>query len=792
MKKSVFNSVIKDLGPILWRNIFSLVVVIIGGLSLILIALGDLRDGIFLAVVILINIIIGIIQEIRSKITLEKLQITTASKYSILRDHKKHIVYSEEIKSKDIVELRLGDQVPVDGIITDSQMCECNEALLSGESNNISKRVGDTLLAGSIIVAGSAKLVARKPKSESYIAVMTQNLKRYQRNLSPIQKSMLKFIQIMAMALVVIALVILAKSYIQSEPLVIAIKQIAAIAATIIAEGLILTSTIFFTYGAIRMSRKKVLLQQINAIENLGRVSIVCLDKTGTLTQNQPIFDKIEYYSSDPVEISNTKKLITSYIYKESAITAVIQALRNEFKRSSTFKIINFVPFSSERKYAAFEHVGSDKKVFVGASEYFTPNLDEHQKKWAEDKIKLYSKQAKRVLMIATAISGELDDPKSLKGLEINGLIIMDNPLKESSKEVVRFLQKRGLQLLVISGDNSKTVRAIADRANIAHDNRVISGSQVEAMTKTELIQAIKKQPLFARILPSQKERIVKAAQTMGLTAMVGDGANDALAIKTADVGVAMFSGSSASRQTADIVLLDNSFATIPKGIGLSDSIITTLEMVASLFFSRVWTGVFLIFGTLLMDINYPFTPRNITLLNLFIIGFPVVLWGAWPRNRIRSIHDKSFLARTLPFSIVNALIIATTTLVTYYLGSIVLHTDLAQLSMIVYSVFVIMSIFTISLIPESIGVMKDRLQTAAIWFSFGVIALILMFFNSNIGIAQFFGLSPLSIRYIVFAASFAMLGAILQKIAVRIELSDKLMYKLKILLPKRNNTRTN
>jgi len=791
MKKSVFRSVIKDLGPILWRNIFSLVVIIIGGLSVILIILGDLRDGVFLAVVILINIVIGIIQEIRSKITLEKLQITTASRYNILRNHKKHIVFSEEIRPKDVVELGLGDQVPVDGIISDSQMCECNEALLSGESDNISKRAGDTLLAGSIIVAGSAKMVARKPKNESYITVMTQSLKRYQRNLSPIQKSMLKFIQIMAITLVVIAIVILTKSYIQSEPLVIAIKQIAAIAATIIAEGLILTSTIFFTYGAIRMSRKKVLLQQINAIENLGRVSMVCLDKTGTLTQDQPIFDKIEYFSSKPDETSNTKKLIRSYIYKESAATAVIQALRAEFDESTTFKIIDFLPFSSERKYAALEIADSNKKVFIGASEYFTPKLDKHQKKWAKEKIKLYSKQAKRVLIVATALSAELDDPKSVKGLEVNGLIIMDNPLKESSKEVVRFLQKRGVQLLVISGDNSKTVRAIADRANITHGNRVISGSQVESMTRSELMQAIRKQPLFARILPSQKERIIKAAQVMGLTAMVGDGANDALAIKAADVGVAMFSGSSASRQTADIVLLDNSFATIPKGIGLSDSIITTLEMIASLFFSRVWTGVFLIFGTLLIDINYPFTPRNITLLNLFIIGFPVVLWGAWPRNRIRSIHDKSFLARTLPFSIVNALIIATTTLLTYYLGSIVLHTDLVELSMIAYSVFVIMSIFTISLIPESIGVMKDRLQTAVIWLSFGVIALILIFFNSNTGIAQFFGLSPLSIRYIIFAVSFAMLGAILQKIAVRIELSDKLMNKLKIFSSKKNNTRT-
>lgn len=790
MRKSVFKSVLRDLGPILWRNIFSLVVIIIGGLSMVLIILGDLRDGIFLAVVILVNIIIGIIQEIRSRITLEKLQLTTATKYNIVRGKQNLVVYSEQIESGDIVELSLGDQVPVDGVISVSEMCECNEALLSGESNNISKRVADNLLAGSIIVAGSAKLVARKPMSESYISVMTQSLKRYNRNLSPIQKSMLKFIQLMAVVLAIIAAIILLKTFVYSESFTLAVRQIAAIAATIIAEGLILTSTVFFTYGAIRMSRKKVLLQQINSIENLGRVSIMCLDKTGTLTENKPVFEQLECYSDDLKNKDHLKKLVTTYIYKESATTTTIQALREAFKKHSTLNVLEFLPFSSERKYAGFIYGSSKEIVVVGASEYFVSKLNKTQKKWALEKLKQYGDEAKRVLMVANASSGDLNNPSSLKDVKLNGIVIMDNPLKKSSKEVVRFLQKRGLQLLVVSGDSPKTVKAIADRANIYHKNKVISGSQVETMTKQELIHAIKQQPLFARILPSQKERIIQASQTMGLTAMVGDGANDALAIKTADVGVAMFSGSSASRQTADIVLLDNSFATLPKGIELSDSIITTLEMIATLFFSRVWSGVFLIFGTLVIGVNYPFTPRNITLLNLFIIGFPILLWGIWPRNRIRNIYDKSFLRRTLPFSILNASIIAVCALVAYYLGSIMLNASSVELSMIAYSVFVIMSIFTIALIPEAIGTLKDRLQTIFIWCSFGVIALILVAFNSSRSIAGFFGLTPLSFKYIIFAISFAGIGTVVQKWAVHIELSEYIVKKLRRFRPKKNNTR--
>lgn len=790
MKKSVFNAVIKDLGPILWRNIFSLVVFIIGGLSIILVLLGDLRDGIFLAVVILVNIVIGIIQEIRSRVTLEKLQITTASKYKILRGKQNLVVYSEEIESGDIVELSLGDQVPVDGVINNSEMCECNEALLSGESKNISKRVGDSLLAGSVIVAGSAKLVARKPKSESYITVMTQNLKRYKRNLSPIQKSMLKFIQLMAFVLVVIAAIILLKTFIYEQTFVVAIKQIAAIAATIIAEGLILTSTVFFTYGAIRMSRKKVLLQQINSIESIGRVSIVCLDKTGTLTENKPIFEQLEYYANDSKAKDHLKNLVTTYIYKESATTTTIQALREAFKKRSTFDVSDFLPFSSERKYAGFVYGGSKEIVVIGASEYFVSKLNDTQKKWALEKLKQYGAEAKRILMVATASSGDLNNPASLQGININGLVIMDNPLKQSSKEVVRFLQKRGLQLLVVSGDSPKTVKAIANRANINHKNKIISGSEVETMTKSELIHAIKQQPLFARILPSQKERIVQASQAMGLTAMIGDGANDALAIKMADVGIAMFSGSSASRQTADMVLLDNSFATLPKGIELSDSIITTLEMIATLFFSRVWSGVFLMIGTLMIGVNYPFTPRNITLLNLFIIGFPVLLWGAWPRNRIRNIYDESFLRRTLPFSILNASIIAFTALTAYYVGSIILRASASELAMIAYSVFVIMSIYTIALIPEAIGVLKDRFQDIFIWCSFAVIALILAIFNSSSDIARFFGLTPLNFKYIIFAVAFAGVGAVVQKLAAYTKFSEYIIEKLRRFRPKRNNTR--
>ncbi|MBA3678935.1 cation-translocating P-type ATPase [Candidatus Saccharibacteria bacterium] len=782
MKKSVFISVIKDFGPIILRNVFSLVAIIIGGLSIILIVLGNTRDGVFLGTVILINIILGIVQELRSRIALEKLQASTAQVYDIMRASQKLHVYSEQIQVGDKISLSLGDQVPVDSVVRESEGCEFNEALLSGESDNINKSIGDKVLAGSIIVAGAVVVESQKIASESYLATMTQDLKHYNRRLSPIQKSILRFIQIMAGVLAIIAMVILLRTFFSEESLVNGVVQISAVASTIIAEGLLLASTAFFVYGAVKLARKEVLLQQINAIENLGRVGIVCVDKTGTLTENEPVFEELLEYSAGTTVNNQTylRELIATYVTSESAHTATVQALKDSVKKIKPKAVSEFLPFSSARKYSALQLKKDSSVVVVGASDYFTSLLPAKEKQWVESTVKELSRSAKRVLFVGQASGGKLDDTQSMKGMRVVGLIVLSNPLKVGTKDTINFLQKRKVQVVVISGDNPHTVRAIAQQAGILSSNKVYSGTQVEAMSDHELVSLLRSKPLFARILPSQKQRIVAAAQVSNtLVAMIGDGANDALAIKKADVGIAMFSGAPATRQIADAVLLNDSFSALPSGVELSDSIITTLEMVACLFFSRVWAGVLLLVGTLVVNIDYPFSPRNITLLNLFIIGFPLLIWSIWPRHRVRSITETSFLSRTLPFSIVNALLIATFSFMTYLVSSSYYGTKSAQAAMMTYLVFLVMSVFTISIIPPAMQVVKNSYQQRIIWIGFVGIACIVVLTFIVPGVAHFFSLQSIGLKTALVSLVVGVCGVAVQYFATTINLGNRLWQKI-------------
>lgn len=746
---------------------------------MVLILLGDTRDGFFLGVVITINIVIGIVQELRSRIALEKLQATVSAIYSVTRNSHQHQLPAESIRVGDSVELSLGDQVPVDGIVIHTSSCEVNEAMLTGESTNITKRVGDKLLAGSIVVAGSAQLKAEKIANQSYLVTMTTSLKKYSRSLSPIQRSMLTFIKIMAGVLAVMAVLILSRSFVQGNSLVTAISQIAAIAATIIAEGLVLTSTIFFTYGAVRMSRQKVLLQQINAIENLGRVATVCVDKTGTLTQNQPVFDSTICYEAGKRAQNELTRIIATYVHAEPTKTSTMLALESVKSEKKPYVISDLLSFSSERKYASFAIKDINQLVIIGASDYFVNLVPKTQKQWVNKQLRTLSDSAKRVLFVGVATGGDSTKPQSLKGLKVMGLIVMSNPLKAATKDVVEFLQARGVQILVISGDNATTVKAIADQANIDHQNKLYTGDQIDKMSKDELARIINKKPLFARVLPSQKEKIVKAAQKLGLTAMIGDGANDALAIKRADVGIAMFSGAPASRQIADAVLINDSFAAIPNGIKLSDSIITTLEMVACLFFSRVWSGVILLLATLALNVNYPFTPRNISLLNLCIIAFPIALWGLMPRTRTRSINEPSFLVRTLPFSFTNGTIIAVFSTFVYYMAKIVFQIDVASAQTSAFICFAAMSVFTISIIPEAMQVDESRTGQRLIYLGYVFMVIIFVFIMIFRPLTEFFGLTnSASIFTVVVAIIMGLLGAGVQSLAAKYRLGNKVMDK--------------
>lgn len=733
-KSRYFGAIIKDLGPIVWRNIFSLVVIIIGGLSILLFVLGDKRDSLFLASVIIINIVVGIVQELRAKVALEKLQALNQVSYTRIANGNKQTIGLNQIRLGDVLQVSLGDQLPVDGQVIKTLGMDVNEALLTGESTNIAKKANDKVYAGSIVVAGSATIKVSKLLDDSFVGQMTASVKRYQRSLSPIQKSLLRFIEIMAVVLVIMAAIILWRDvWFGHEPLLDAVREIAALAATVIAEGLILTSTLLFSYGAIKMSRHKVLLQQINAAEGLGRIEYLAVDKTGTLTENLPSYESFLTYQKYKFTAA---QLFGQYLSASGLTSSTAEALAQVFKPQDKFKTTNVEPFSSQRKYGSvrLESGGKEFTIMVGAPEVFYKKLNKKPLDWLKGQQAKLASTAKRSILLAVQEGSQV---------QLIGLAILSNPLKKGTVEIVKNLQARGIHIKVISGDAAETVKAIASQAGI-HNQNIIDGSELTKLNRVEFRQAVAKHNLFARILPEQKQDIIKACQEAGFTAMVGDGANDALAIKQADLGVAMFSGSAATRQIADVVLLNNNFAALPAGIKLSDTIITTLELIATIFFIRIWIGLFVFAASLMGKFEYPISPRNITIMNLFIIGFPVLLWSFWPRSRTRHLSDK-FLGRTLPFAIADALVISIG-VATVFLAGRHVGLDTTHTKMMALWVFLLGGAFSLSLVPRVMAVEADKRQDLLLKLLAPVTALILLAASLLKPVAIFFDLTSLGL----------------------------------------------
>jgi cation-transporting ATPase E len=571
-----------------------------------------------------------------------------------------------------IAKWRAGREVPADGKLLESLRLEINEALLTGESENRTKIAGDDLLAGSIITAGSGVLEVTVLPRESFIARATDKIKKYSLNLSPIQQTLNQFIKYMTYILLVIVGYVLIHGLTAHELLVSIVKDIAALTGTLVPQGLILATTVFFAYGALRLFKKQVLLQEINATEKLGRIKNLCIDKTGTLTENSPVFEQMIMHGTE-----NTSKIMTlvqGYVVATQDHSETIKSLLAEARPVFDGAVLNSLPFSSIRKYggATLEVVGEKITIILGAPDIllkFISNSTEQE--WVKELISIHSPQAKRLVLITKTILPVDNISPDLEGLDLHpcAVGILTNPLRSGTREVIDFFQKRGVRIRVISGDNPHTVQAIAAKAGIKHIDIIATGPEIEKWDEEEFEERIPSFHLFARITPDQKERIVECLKQSSFTAMVGDGANDALALKKSDLGIAMFNGANVTRQIAQIVLMNNSFAALPAGITMAETIITNIELVASVFFNRVISGLFLFMGLAFFRYTFPISPRNITLINYCVIFFPLLYWTLFPAHKAGGLSGVSFLRKIVPFSAIMGLITAGAVVGIFFLG---------------------------------------------------------------------------------------------------------------------------
>lgn len=738
--QAFYHTIRKHLKPVIYQNTLSLVNGIFLTVTLLLLVFKEIHEALFLAVVLVLNVVVGIVQDLRAKVALEQLQILMAPHITRIGNHgKEETILLEHIELEDKLKLKLGDQIPADGELVETNGLEVNEALLSGESNNNFKTKGNQLLAGSFVTAGSGVLRVTSLPKNSFVAQMTEKIKQYTLNLSPIQKTLNQFITYMTYLLLAIVVYVIVHGITVHELLVSMVKDIAALTNTLVPQGLILATTVFFAYGAIKLLRKEVLLQEINATEKLGRIKNLCIDKTGTLTENRPTLDETQYFA--PAASAEVSQLLAGYRIATADKSETLQAISEPAKTEFQGTIVSSLPFSSSRKFGAaiLNLPPQDLTVVLGAPDILLPKIsDPDAKLWVQASIDKFGPKAKRLVLLAKTNTKTFQDLETANLTPV-AMFILSNPLRPGTKEIIDFFQARGVHIRVISGDNAKTVQAVALQAGIKHADMIITGPEMENWDEEAYLERVPAYHLFARIKPDQKEKIISILKKTDFTAMVGDGANDALAIKKSDLGIAMFDGAGATRQIAQIVLMNNSFAALPAGVSMAETIITNIELVASIFFNKVTVGLALFVLIGILGHTYPLSPRNTTIINYVTIWLPMIYWAVFPAHKIGADSGQSFLRKVLPYSLLAGTLTAMAAVTAFLLGPKAYQ--IAGSNILVVLTITALEFWFFVLAPVAYGIAVSAKQKSIIWILGGLSVLFFLYTMFTPGLSKFFDL---------------------------------------------------
>lgn len=638
----------KDYLIILRRNIFSPIVIAIMILAAILLYLNEQRDAWFLSVVIVVNTLLAIVQEIRAHIALRKLELMSAPyAHRLLPDGGVEDILFDKLSVGDITQVRLGDEVPADGELIQSDGLEVDESLMTGESASIDKPKGSTVYAASAVVAGSADMKVTAVGQSTRVGQMASTLKKYKQQLTPLQHSIARAITWLTYGALGLAFLIFITYSLAGQNPIMIFKTITTAAITVVPEGLLLASSLLLAFGSLKLARAKVLPQKLAAIEAMALLDILCVDKTGTLTSDKIKFEKIELFDKSSGTVSD---LVAIVARETSSGSSTGDAILLGVSLPDKYKILQNLAFSSSRKMSGVrvEYGSKIHSVIMGAPEFVgaIAKLTVGQKRHIE----LLASEGKRVLLVASIKDSKMS-LKSLKddsGVPI-GIVVLSNELRIGVEKTVNYMQQNNVSLRVISGDSPNTVRYIASQAGILNHQKVLTGAELNKVKSKDWDKLVMDTTIFARVLPEQKEKLIDTFKRLGnFTGMVGDGVNDALALKKADLGIAMYSGAVATRRVADIVLLDNSFNSLPMGMRLGNKIIQAIELIGTLFFHKIIFGVVLLMSTLFAGYVYPFAPRHITFMNIFLVTLPTVIWTLSPPSPRQRISPKYFWKDTL------------------------------------------------------------------------------------------------------------------------------------------------
>ena len=618
---------------ILRQNVFTFINIILFTIGALLVAIGRVQDAVTSVGLIFLNIIIGVYQEARAKRQLDQIALLTRPKATVLRDGVEKTIDPPQIVVGDVIIIRPGDQIVVDGTIVGDGKMDVDESLLTGESDLIPKAKGDEVMSGSFAVSGMAMYEATRVGADSYANKLTASARTFRVEKTPLQHD-IDFTLRLLMSLALFLGFLLLFAAIVSETSVIRGVQMAAVVAGLVPNGLFLMVIIAYAMGALRIASAGALIQQSNSVESLSNVTVLCMDKTGTLTANQINFHDIHPIEGDPHDL---KRLLGDFVATATVKNRTSEALEEAIDGTPR-KLIDEVPFSSARKWSA---ISTDdpamKGVYVlGALEMLESRFTVSDAMRAP--LKAWSDAGLRVLVFAYApdpvkLHDAQAQPTLPERLSPLGLVAFSDQLRENVQQTIAEFVTAGVVLKVISGDNPQTVAALARQAGFNGELRVLSGVDIDKLADAELDVAVIETTIFGRITPQQKERLVDALRRCGhYVAMMGDGVNDVLSLKKANLGIAMNSGSAAARGVADIILLNDSFAALPPAFLEGQRIVNGMRDILRLFLTRALIVALLILSLAVVGVGFPFVPTHVSLLTLFTVGIPTLALATWAR----------------------------------------------------------------------------------------------------------------------------------------------------------------
>ena len=642
----------KTTKEIIISNVFTYFNLIFLVIAVLLLLVGAFRDLTFLPVIIC-NTLIGIIQEIRSKKVLDKLSVLNAPKATVVREGKLQTIPAEKAVLDDVVKFQAGNQICADATVIDGEV-QVNESLLTGESDEITKKPGDTLMSGSFVVSGSCLGRLEQVGADSYISKLTLEAKATKEGeQSEMIRSLDKLVQIVGFLIIPIGIVLFGQQYLLGDSSIKTSMQ-AMVAAIIgmIPEGLYLLASVALVVSVMRLATKKVLVHDMKCIETLARVNVLCVDKTGTITENtMKVHDVVSLEPYEKEELPPLKELLGDFAHAMSKDNITMAAMQEYFTQGSGQVATSVTSFSSAFKYSSVTfHTTS---YVLGAPEFVLRDDYEIYKETIES----YGSEGYRVLVFGR-YEGTPDGKALTEAVVPYGLVLLANPIRKEAWETFQYFADQGVDIKVISGDNPVTVSKVASQAGIANADNYIDASQLK--TPDDIKRAVLKYTVFGRVTPDQKRQFVRALKEAGKTvAMTGDGVNDVLALKDADCSIAMASGSDAAAQASQLVLLESNFSCMPSVVLEGRRVVNNIERSASLFLVKNIFSFLLSLFSMAFMITYPLEPSQISMVAMFTIGIPAFLLAMEPNKKMIEGHFlTNVLLKALPAGLTDVLIV--------------------------------------------------------------------------------------------------------------------------------------